>query len=482
MGGLSSVAQTGTTETDASAGASRASDLTTAVSASITNSATATALEEVLDSQSAINSGLMSKTSAFDSGAPSATDRASSSNSDSEPNSGALTDELSTNSISAAGTLIVSVSGTHAPASSSGAASQSDSTSASTTFAQSEWAQPSDFSASLAGVMSQNNAIVYTIDVTIGDGGITLPVLVDTGSADIWIAASECENCTAASMVDSGLTLPVGCEEEDKGYGSGSVKGCLVNIDIIIGTYELEQFHVLAASDSQGFDGTYMSGIFGLAMNKSSINNQATPMDTLSQLGMISTPEVGFYLTRTESGSELVFGSPHNNPHADQNKKVTLPKITTGDGLYRVTMDGFVSHGYMVQSSNGSISMENIEVILDTGTSDIRVPEDMLLPIYAALGNGTYYFDTMTGDLVVPCNSNDDAALALQFHGQQFSLSWQDLIANPSSTDANYCYCRIQASPSDISDYLIVGSIFFHNIYHVINTDTGDTTLYGLVD
>lgn len=36
------------------------------------------------------------------------------------------------------------------------------------------------------------------------------------------------------------------------------MKGCLVNTDIIIGTYELEQFHVLAASDSQGFDGTYM--------------------------------------------------------------------------------------------------------------------------------------------------------------------------------------------------------------------------------
>lgn len=206
-------------------------------------------------------------------------------------------------------------------------------------------------------------------------------------------------------------------------------------------------------------------------------------MDILSQLGMISTPEVGFYLTRTESGSELVFGSPHNNPHADQSKKVTLPKVATDDGLYRVTMDGFVSHGYMVQSSKGSVNMENIEVILDTGTSDIRVPEDMLLPIYAALGNGTYYSDTLTGDLVVPCNNNDDdAALALQFEGQQFSLSWQDLIANPSSTDANYCYCRIQASPSEISDYLIVGSIFFHNVYHVINTDTGNTTLYGLVD
>lgn len=72
----------------------------------------------------------------------------------------------------------------------------------------------------------------------------------------------------------------------------------------------------------------------------------------------------------------------------------------------------------------------------------------MLLPIYAALGNGTYYFDTTTGDLAVPCNSNGDAALALQFGGQQFYLSWQDLVksANPSSTDANYCYCRVQAS------------------------------------
>lgn len=33
--------------------------------------------------------------------------------------------------------------------------------------------------------MSQNNAIVYTIDVTIGDGGITLPVLVDTGCVSL---------------------------------------------------------------------------------------------------------------------------------------------------------------------------------------------------------------------------------------------------------------------------------------------------------
>lgn len=121
-----------------------------------------------------------------------------------------------------------------------------------------------------------------------------------------------------------------------------------------------------------------------IQLQKSSIGNQATPMDTLSQLGMISTPEVGFYLTRTESESELVFGSPHDkyvenkkarwtgaellfSPHADQSKKITLPKSTTGDGLYRVIMDGFISHGYMVQGSNNSVSMEKLRSSLILG-------------------------------------------------------------------------------------------------------------------
>nr|KIR46338.1 hypothetical protein I312_04391 [Cryptococcus bacillisporus CA1280] len=335
-GDLSTVGQTETRETDTS---SETNYLKVAASASVTNSVTS-AMEKARGSQSLFDFDLVSRISTFDNIAPSATDRVSNVNSDSESNSGILTVTSSTGSISSTDSLFVSATGTDDSSSSSGASSQIDTTSALTTFAQSIWAQPLDSSASLTGVMSQNNAIVYTIDVTIGEGGITLPVLVDTGSADICVAAR------------------------------------------------------------------------GL---------------------------------RTDA--ELLF-----SPHADQSKKITLPKSTTGDGLYRVIMDGFISHGYMVQSSNSSVSMEKIEVILDTGTSDIRVPEDMLLPIYAALGNDTYYFDTTTGDLVVPCKSNDDAALALQFGGQQFYLSWQDLIVNPSSTDANYCYCRVQASPSAIRD------------------------------
>ncbi|KIR59577.1 hypothetical protein I314_04566 [Cryptococcus bacillisporus CA1873] len=180
---------------------------TVAASASVTNSVTS-AMEKARGSQSLFDFDLVSRISTFDNIAPSATDRVSNVNSDSESNSGILTVTSSTGSISSTDSLFVSATGTDDSSSSSGASSQIDTTSALTTFAQSIWAQPLDSSASLTGVMSQNNAIVYTIDVTIGEGGITLPVLVDTGSADICVAARGCDNCTAASMIDSGLILP----------------------------------------------------------------------------------------------------------------------------------------------------------------------------------------------------------------------------------------------------------------------------------
>lgn len=176
-GDLSTVGQTETRETDTS---SETNYLKVAASASVTNSVTS-AMEKARGSQSLFDFGLVSRISTFDNIAPSATDRVSNVNSDSESNSGILTVTSSTGSISSTDSLFVSATGTDDSSSSSGASSQIDTTSALTTFAQSIWAQPLDSSASLTGVMSQNNAIVYTIDVTIGEGGITLPVLVDTG-------------------------------------------------------------------------------------------------------------------------------------------------------------------------------------------------------------------------------------------------------------------------------------------------------------
>lgn len=177
-----------------------------AASASVTNSVTTSATEEARGLQSSSDFDLISRILALNSIEPSATDSVSNVNNDFESNSGALTVTSSTGSISSKGSLFVSATGTDA-SSSSGASSQIDTTSALTTFAQSIWAQPLNSSASLTGVMSQNNAIVYTIDVTIGEGGITLPVLVDTGCLFLINMICGGETDTFIGVPTSGLWL-----------------------------------------------------------------------------------------------------------------------------------------------------------------------------------------------------------------------------------------------------------------------------------
>ncbi|WWC64723.1 uncharacterized protein I303_107334 [Kwoniella dejecticola CBS 10117] len=275
-------------------------------------------------------------------------------------------------------------------------------------------------------------------------------------------------------MVNTGIVTTEGCELKSKAYGSGSVHGCLVSTDVTIGNYVLPNLPILAARDTEGFDGGYMSGILGLAMNKTSIDNQATPIDVLHTTGLISTPEVGFRLTRQGTGSEIVFGNPHSYPHADQGKKVELGKQGE-DGLYRVKLDSFLAKSAVITASN--VKMQDIDVIVDTGTTNILVSESMMAPLYAALCGMQ---DPSDGTFLAPCNGpvNPDGALALKFGGVTFPVKWEDLVARPSASREDLCHLRIQQTPAE--DYILIGAAFLHNVYHVINAATGRVTLYGL--
>ncbi|OCF42251.1 hypothetical protein I317_03986 [Kwoniella heveanensis CBS 569] len=328
--------------------------------------------------------------------------------------------------------------------------------------------------------IDRSGGIAYTIDIGVGKDKKPVPVLVDTGSADIWVASSKCSNCTAAGMTDSGVSYDEGCEIESKSYGSGEVYGCLVNTDVTIGEFSMDDYPLLAAKDSQGFDGRYMSGILGLAGSRMTLNGHPTPMDRLRESKAISSPEIGFYLARSGDGSELIFDEAHWSQHANQGKKVTLQRTDDG-GLYRVKLDAFIANGEEIADHDGGVQMQGIDVIIDTGTSDLRIPESMMLPIYASMGGNQFYKDTENEDkLVVPCEGfgNPDETFGFKFGGMTFYVKWSDFIGKPTATDQSFCSFRIMPTP--IEDYIIIGSNFLRNIYHVVNVDSGEVTMYGL--
>ncbi|KAK8853307.1 hypothetical protein IAR55_004011 [Kwoniella newhampshirensis] len=342
---------------------------------------------------------------------------------------------------------------------------------------QKPWPSPSDSACAIQPIVHESLLVGYTIDVVVGAGNRSAPLLVDTGSSDLWIAATTCQSCFLSNQVDLGLTLPENCQQYTRQYGSGQVRGCIVNTTVTIGSYSLENHPVLVVSYAEGFEGKPMSGMLGLGMSEASITHAQNPISVMSDLGMISSPQVGIYLSTNGTGSQLVLGSPQSSPHADTKKTVVSPTVADNNGKYKVKLDGFVSQGAFIESEAGSILMNNIEVVLDTGTSDIRVPEELLLPIYAGIGGGVFYNDTTTGDLVVPCDGPNvrDQAFGLQFGGEQFYLPWKDLVARPSTVDSHFCYTVVQP----LHQFLI-GSAFLQSVYHVVSPSTGEVSLYGL--
>ncbi|KAK4686634.1 hypothetical protein P7C73_g3491, partial [Tremellales sp. Uapishka_1] len=382
--------------------------------------------------------------------------------------------------------------------SSAGSATSQVPSSSSATDSSSQLATSTSSAAQTEGTVASldwtsSNGTQYTVDVTVGSD--ILPVVVDTGSAIIftsstcttdsitisssqfWVATSSCSSCSSSNMaVAESVNLPSGCSQWSLTYGKGSTTGCLYNTSIVVGGYSLPNYELLGVSEINSdfaADSSYMSGIWGVGLNISSINSDPTPVNLLYQQKQIASPMVGFYLARDEdsSSSELTLGDISSSQWADQSKQVTLSKVSTSNGLYQVQMDAIVVGGSSVPGS------ENADVYLDTGTTYILVPQSMLLPIYGSLGAGTYY--AYGDNYLLPCTSNATTpTLSIAFGGIQFEVDYQDLITGPVESGSDLCYGSIQSFPDQ--DMWLFGDAFLHNVYHAVNTNTGAVTIYGL--
>nr|XP_031861656.1 uncharacterized protein CI109_002886 [Kwoniella shandongensis]KAA5528728.1 hypothetical protein CI109_002886 [Kwoniella shandongensis] len=296
----------------------------------------------------------------------------------------------------------------------------------------------------LTPVMWGEEPLLYTIDVSVGEGNNTLSLMLDTGSAHMWIPATGCQSCASSGMTDSGIPLTEGCQQEsityaaemlsfNGGTGLGSVTGCYSNTTVTIGSYTVHDFPVLLVSDAQGFQGNSISGILGLGISDFVSEDAGAIFNLMWRIGMITSPKVGIYLNAEGTSSEIVLSDAESSLHADQSTRVVKPKTQMDSVHYTVILDRFVTNGNTMKSADGDVAMESLDVVLDTGTTGIVVPEVMLLPIYAAMGGGTYFNDTTSGGLVVPCDGPSDLppdqAFGLAFgETHTFYIPWDHLM------------------------------------------------------
>lgn len=310
--------------------------------------------------------------------------------------------------------------------------------------------------------------IGYLATVQMGTPPQNYLILMDSGSADLWVASEDCTDCgqhqtlgtqSSSSFTDSGNAFAVT-------YGTGSVSGDIVTDDITVAglTLKAHTFGV-ATKETDDFsdDSVPFDGLMGLAQSTLSQQQTATPVEALASQGLIADAITSYKISRSADNlndGEITFGGLDQTKF-DAATLVTTPNVNT-QGFWEAAMDDVTVDGQSV-GLNGRTS------ILDTGTTLIVAPQSDAEAVHQLITGST---SDGQGGFTVPCTFNQ--SVALTFAGAAFAIDPRDIATQPVNANdpTGDCVSGISGGSFGTSDTeWLVGDVFLKNAYY--STDVG---------
>lgn len=236
----------------------------------------------------------------------------------------------------------------------------------------------------------------YYGTVTIGDPPQEFSVIFDTGSSNLWVPSSQCSPtniaCRLHHKYDHSKSSSYKQYNQENApiqikYGSGSMSGFLSYDDVSIGELAAEGQGFAEATQEPGLAFVFakFDGILGMGFPELAVNNVQPVFDTLVKQGKVDRPIFAFWLNRDPNskegpGGELSLGGIDKRHY--HGKLTWLP--VTRRGYWQVAMDGVqLNHAEIADCGD-----DGCKAILDSGTSLITGPSDVIEEINAAIGAG----------------------------------------------------------------------------------------------
>ncbi|CAO1637849.1 unnamed protein product [Parajaminaea phylloscopi] len=366
--------------------------------------------------------------------------------------------------------------------------------------------------------------IIYTLPITVGSDAVqeTYSVLLDTGSADLWLADSNCktDSCSSTSAGEPVKKISpqrVGAHALDKSfeisYIGGSVSGSIYAQDITIGTSKVasQAFGSATSIDNEPLSSMNVSGILGLSVPANSvIQSDLTGDDTGNSLDT-SASDTGDILTGLWSASgpgKRLFGVglqrlPSDGGGRTANSSLSLggidpayvpstanisytPALADANGLahhWKLYVSGFTATingtAFSIPASFVGQTTVNPTAVLDSGAPLSYAPASLLNAVYGAFvdpstnqrigpgDNGVYY---------VPCTLPLNLTLTVggftvPLHPLDASLSQStgDTSGSPSSACIGSFQAVTQGSPAGAD--IVLGAPFLRSVYSIYSCD-----------
>ncbi|KAI0784941.1 aspartic peptidase domain-containing protein [Abortiporus biennis] len=318
----------------------------------------------------------------------------------------------------------------------------------------------------------------YFGSIAVGTPPVSYNVILDTGSADLWLASGAADSRVSGISTDVITFDPSASSTYQQSstafsitYGSGSAKGELGSDTIQFSGFEVRsQTFGLVTETSSSLLTSPLSGLMGLAFQDIATSG-ATPLwQTLVNTdGILDSPLMAFQLARygnasnpqtLEPGGTFNIGAVNSSLYTGDIDYQDIPSGAPGYWILEVS--GLTVQGQSVTIPSGSSSWAAI----DTGTTGIGAPDSVITEIFSnipgsAPGTGSY-----SGYYTFPCTTNVAVSFKFGSSSNVWSISTADFtlqqISSNECVGAFFSVGSGQSTPA-----WIIGDTFLKNVYSV---------------
>ncbi|CAF4423067.1 unnamed protein product, partial [Rotaria magnacalcarata] len=205
--------------------------------------------------------------------------------------------------------------------------------------------------------------------VTIGTPGQSFDIDFDTGSADLWVPGTQCENsCGGSHTFDSQLssTYKLWNKEFHIQYGDGSsASGTWSNDTVTFGSISIPNQPFAIINSANGMKASKFDGVLGMGYQKLSSGGEIPVVWSMYLAGELSLPIFCFWFGSVSTGhdtGELILGGYDTSKYTGN---FTYAPVSV-EGYWEFVAD---SVSLSIGSTTTTIAT-SINAILDTGTTD----------------------------------------------------------------------------------------------------------------
>lgn len=260
----------------------------------------------------------------------------------------------------------------------------------------------------------------YFADISIGTPPQDFKVILDTGSANLWVPSKDCSSIACFLHTkydhDASSTYKKNGTEFKIQYGSGAMEGYVSTDSLTIGDMTIKKQDFAEATSEPGLAFAFgkFDGILGLAYDTISVDGVVPPFYQMIKQGLIDKPLFAFYLGNSDTeGGEAIFGGIDEDHYSG---KITYAPVRR-KGYWEVSLD-------KVSFGKEEMELDGTGAAIDTGTSLIALPSDIAEILNKEIG-ATKTWSGYTVDCEKISSLPD---LTFTFDGKDYPLAASDYI------------------------------------------------------